>query len=366
MLTVNIAGVAHAYDITDNRPQKAASSEEISKTLSVEASKAADAPTLVFIHGWLLSRTYWQPLVEALSTDYRCLTYDLRGFGESTNKTTNQGAPSDGQSGNQSKELAKELSREIKIPADRALTETCGNKTEAYKASAYSLAAYAQDLRALLDQLGINKAWVLGHSLGGSVALWAAYLIQEQITGVVCINAGGGIYVPKEFEKFRAAGQQMVKFRPSWLQNMPLLPRLFTRAMVRQPLALAWGKQRLLDFIRADRQAAEGALLETTTEAEVHLLPQVLGQITQPVHFITATEDTIMPPRYVRYLASFHPHFREAEKEAEEKTEEKTKKEPGKEAEKGNASVSEIPNCGHMAMVEQSAAVAKIIRKVIG
>ncbi|MEL6938033.1 MAG: alpha/beta hydrolase [Cyanobacteria bacterium J06598_1] len=320
MLKVNITGVSHAYEITDNRTTNQTETPVLS---------GDGAPTLVFVHGWLLSQAYWQPLVEILSTRYRCLTYDLRGFGDSDVAVGDRAM----------------TRRQVQIPMGRTLLETDLATAGPYQASSYSLAAYAQDLATLLSELKIDRAWVLGHSLGGSVALWAAYLFPEQIKGVICINAGGGIYIPKEFEKFRSAGRQMVKFRPDWLTKVPLLPRLFSYLMVKQPLEIKWGQQRIKDFIRAERQAAEGSLLETTSEQEVHLLPQVMGQITQPVHFITATEDTIMPPRYVRYLASFHPHF--------------------KESGEAHESVSEIANCGHMAMIEQTESVAAVILNVM-
>ena len=82
-------------------------------------------------------------------------------------------------------------------------------------------------------------------------------------------------------------------------------------------------------------------MLESTTGEEVHQLPKLVGQLTQRVHFITATQDTVMLPRYVNYLASFHPQFVAGEM------------------------VSEIPDCGHMAMVEQPKAVADIISRVL-
>ncbi len=303
MPIVDILGSPHAYDL--------ASPAMLPSAAPIDQSKE----TLVFLHGWLLSRAYWQPLVAQLSNHYRCLTYDMRGFGDSV-----QGPNS----------LDMQAQRSIQLPTGSSLTP-----------SLYSLAAYAQDLGELLDKLGLDRVWLMGHSLGGSVALWAAYLLPERVKGVICLNAGGGIYIPKEFEKFRAAGQQMVKFRPPWLAEMPLLPRVFCRAMVHKTLALEWGQQRIKDFVRADRAAAEGALLESTTCEEVHQLPQIMGELKQPVHFITASEDTIMPPRYVRYLASFHRHFREDEM------------------------VSEIPECGHMAMVEQPQAVSEIVRSVL-
>ena len=284
MATISIPRDACAYDLTT-------------------AGAGVDAcETLVFLHGWLLSRSYWTPLVERLSDDYCCLTYDLRGFGESVED-------GDGE--------AKDSSF-----------------------SRYSLRAYAEDLEALLDRLGLEDVWLLGHSLGGSIALWAAYLFPERIKGVVCVNAGGGIYIDKAFETFRSAGQQMVKFRPGWLARLPLLPRVFSRMMVKRPLGAQWGRQRLRDFVRAEKVAAEGALLESTTEEEVHQLPVLMGELKVPVHFIAASEDTVMPPRYVRYLASFHPQFVEGE------------------------TVTELADCGHMAMVEQPEAVADVVRFV--
>ena len=308
MTTANILGVPHVYDLTTPS----------GRSVTVEDE------SLVFIHGWLLSRAYWQPLVSRLSNRYCCLTYDLRGFGDS----------------------AQGLEARVRkyIDADDKGAPMGGERAGSVP-SAYSLAAYAEDLCALLDHMELDQVWLLGHSLGGSIALWAAYLRPDRIKGVICINAGGGIYIPREFEKFRAAGQQMMTFRPVWLAELPLLPRLFSRLMVRQPLALDWGRQRIQDFVRADRQAAEGALLESTTAEEVHLLPHIMHQLAQPVHFITASQDQVMPPRYVRYLASFHRDFQTGVQ--------------------GRPMVSELSECGHMAMVEQPDEVAVVVESVL-
>jgi 2-succinyl-6-hydroxy-2,4-cyclohexadiene-1-carboxylate synthase len=322
MPIADIGGAPHAYQLSE-------------PLVSGQAENSSDE-TLVFIHGWLLSQAYWQPLVAQLSACYRCLTYDMRGFGDS-------------RLGSTFSEISEisEKPRQIQLPLGCDWypgkdSDRCSDRlSERYTASAYSLAAYAQDLGELLDYLGLDQVWLVGHSLGGSVALWAAYLLPDRVKGVICMNAGGGIYIPKEFEKFRAAGRQMVKFRPLWLTHVPLLPQIFSRAMVHQRLDIRWGKQRIRDFVRADRAAAEGALLESTTCEEVHQLPQLVGQLTQPVYFITASQDEIMPPRYVRYLASFHPRFEQAK------------------------TVLEIADCGHMAMVEQPQAVVDAIKLIL-
>ena len=260
-------------------------------------------PVLVFVHGWLLSRHYWQPVVQILQSKYQCLLYDARGFGDSATTAANNNSS---------------------------------------KSRSYSLNAYAQDLECLLKNLEIKQAWLVGHSLGGSVALWTAHLCPEIVKGIICLNAGGGIYLKEEFERFRNAGKQLVKFRPYWLRYVPFLSLLFSRMIVARPLELKWGRQRIIDFVQADRQAALGALLESTTETEVHLLPQLVSRLQQPVYFIAGEKDRVMELKYVHHLASFHRLFASPE-----------------------SNVFEIPNCGHLGMIESPEEVTSIIRKIL-
>jgi len=279
MPSIDLSGVIHAYDF-----------------LPAQSSKKT--PTLVLIHGWLLSRQYWQPLIDQLSPQYSCLCYDLRGFGDSE-------------------------------------TNAANNPT-------YSLLSYAHDLKILLETLDIEQAWLVGHSLGGSIALWGAQCCSERVAGVICLNAGGGVYLKEEFDRFRKAGQQLIKYRPQWLPYVPLIDLLFTRAMTARPLPRRWGRQRVIDFVKANGEAAVGSLLESTTEAEVHRLPKLVSELKQPVYFIAGEKDTIMEPKYVGHLASFHHLFQC----------------------RGD-NLIEIPDCGHMSMVEQPDWVALLLRKIL-
>jgi 2-succinyl-6-hydroxy-2,4-cyclohexadiene-1-carboxylate synthase len=276
MPTIDLSGVPHRYELF---------------------SPAPDRTALVFIHGWLLSHHYWQPLIEILSPHYPCLVYDLRGFGDSPDI-----APS----------------------------------------SSYTLQAYADDLSLLLERLQIENAWLVGHSLGGSIALWGARGCPERVKGVICMNSGGGIYLKEEFERFREAGKQFLDRRPSWLPYVPFIDLLFSRMMVKQPLAQRWGKQRVMDFVRADRTAALGSLLESTTEEEVHLLPQIVSRLSQPVYFLAGKNDSIMELKYVSHLASFHYLFEE-----------------------GRQNIIELADCGHFAMLEQTDLVAEAIAAIL-
>lgn len=300
MASIEILGVPHAYQLT---------------------APTSYSHTLVFVHGWLNSREYWQPVISHLSVDFQCLSYDLRGFGQS-----------------QVAAKTNYIREQTSVNLNSTYNDTFANPFD----SLYTPAAYAQDLVALLQQLNITSAWLIGHSLGGTIALWAAAQIPECIKGIICINSGGGIYLKEAFEQFRKAGQKFLQVRPRWLSQVPLIDLLFTRTSVARPLERYWARQRVIDFLVADPEAALGSLLDSTTEEEINRLPQLVSQLKQPVYFVAGADDKVMEPKYVRHLASFHQLFQYC-----------------------GDNVIEIPDCGHLAMLEQPDAVATHIRSIV-
>jgi pimeloyl-ACP methyl ester carboxylesterase len=106
--------------------------------------RTGSGPVVVLIHGILGSRQSWAQLVALLRRDFTVVAPDLLGHGNS-----------------------------MKRRGD------------------YSLGAHAGRLRDLLDALGVRSATVVGHSLGGGVAMQFAWLFPERCERLVLISSGG-------------------------------------------------------------------------------------------------------------------------------------------------------------------------------
>jgi pimeloyl-ACP methyl ester carboxylesterase len=92
---------------------------------------------LLFIHGWPHNRTLWAGQMSGLPTQARCLAPDLRGFGDTS----------------------------VRGP--------------------YTIEQYADDLVALLDALGIERAVVCGLSMGGYIALAMLRRHRTRVRGLI-------------------------------------------------------------------------------------------------------------------------------------------------------------------------------------
>jgi pimeloyl-ACP methyl ester carboxylesterase len=101
-------------------------------------------PALLLIHGIGDSSDTWQPVLDELGRHHTIVAPDLLGHGRSE-----------------------------KPRAD------------------YSIAAYANGMRDLLSVLEIDRATIIGHSLGGGVAAQFAYQFPERCERLVLVDSGG-------------------------------------------------------------------------------------------------------------------------------------------------------------------------------
>lgn len=212
-------------------------------TGSPAAASPPGTPLLVALHGWLLAGRLWEPLQRQLVPRWELWAPDLPGFG-----TT---------------------------PRPRGLQA--------------SLASYGRWLAFRIRQEAEGRPVVLiGHSLGGSVALHAVPLLQGQVRGLVQIAAGGGVYQPRAFARVRRGGASFLRWRPQWLAGLP-------------------GMEPYRSPLMADVRAARGLLACSTNRGAVRQLPLITAALPVPSLWIAGSRDRVMGPRYVRHLAGYSP-----------------------------------------------------------
>ena len=107
--------------------------------------RRGSGPTLVLVHASVLDHSMWDAQVDALADEYDVVTYDLRGHG----------------------------------------------RTGGSDRGRYTMATYAEDLRALLDALNVERAVLCGHSMGGNVVQSFAARYPDRVAGLVLAETWG-------------------------------------------------------------------------------------------------------------------------------------------------------------------------------
>ncbi|MBA2725280.1 MAG: alpha/beta fold hydrolase, partial [Actinobacteria bacterium] len=80
-----------------------------------------------------------------------------------------------------------EIAKECEVIAPDLL----GHGRSAKPRGDYSLGAYASGLRDLLEVLEVDKVSIVGHSMGGGVAMQFAYQFPERCSRLVLVSSGG-------------------------------------------------------------------------------------------------------------------------------------------------------------------------------
>jgi len=104
---------------------------------------------IVLVHCWACDRTFWREQVDALARKYRVVTLDLGGHGASG--------------------------------ADR---------------SAWTVAGLGGDVQAVVLALRLDRVVLVGHSMGGPVALDAARRMPGRVAGIVVVDSLHDVETP--------------------------------------------------------------------------------------------------------------------------------------------------------------------------
>lgn len=166
-------------------------------------------PAIVFVHGAILDHTQWTPQVEALSSEYTTIAYDVRGHGRT------------GDSARES----------------------------------YSIDRFADDLAALITALDLDHPVLCGLSTGGCIAQAYAATHPDRLAGLVLADT----FTPELFG------------RCEWLQRSAMLratvPLVRLVGYERVETAMVWLHERIQKGASGDYDNIEQLRAESPTMA---------------------------------------------------------------------------------------------------
>lgn len=210
-------------------------------------------PAIFLIHGIGARRTGWTEMVEHLKDDFTCITYDLRGHGDSP------------------------------LPKER-----------------FGLDSLVDDLEALRARLGIEKAHFAGHSLGGMIGPAYAHRYPDRVI-TLGLYSTAAFRTEDDSAKVKAVVAAMRERGIGQVLDT-LTDRWFTDEFAAsRPDVIEWRKQQVMDT------DSEVFLNVFDIYAETEMSPW-LHEITAPSLVLTAENDGGCNPRLNRQIAEALPN----------------------------------------------------------
>lgn len=254
----------------------------MANTVTLHYSEEGQGVPVVLLHGYPLSSAIWHEQ-QKLSSHYHVITPDLRGHGQSP------------------------------VPT-----------------GVYEMELEARDVLALLDSLSIDKAVIMGHSMGGYVALATWKIAPERFLGLGLINTQAGAD-SEEARQNRYKTADRVSEEGSKVVAEAMLPKMFAPTLP--------GDDSLIEQVRT-------LILATKPDGIIGTLKGMavrpdstatLPNITVPVLILTGDKDQLIPPQRSEAMAGAIP----------------------------TATLATVENAGHLPMLEQPQATTMAIRNYL-
>jgi 3-oxoadipate enol-lactonase len=211
--------------------------------IDLKYEEYGNGKAVVLLHGFCGSSQYWHKTAPILSEHYRIIVPDLRGHGESS------------------------------IPE-----------------GTYTMETMADDIAGLLDTLQIEKAVLLGHSLGGYVTSAFVELHPDKLLGCGLIHSTA-LPDTEAAKQKRLQGIEQIRKEGIEPYVKNLIPNLFTKA-------------ELIDMAGDVEQIIQIGL-QTKPEGAIHTLEGMMQRSDRsgivsdsnlPILLVAGAEDTVMPP----------------------------------------------------------------------
>lgn len=205
---------------------------------------------IVFIHGFPFDHTLWNDVIDALKDEYYCISYDIRGFGNSELNT--------GQ---------------------------------------YTMESYTEDLENIISELKLEKPIVFGFSMGGYIALRANEKMKGDYKALILANTTTSSDNDEAKLKRAAA---ISDIDANGIE--PFVDKFFSVAFSedfskKEPQKLKEIKSKIMNF---NPIGIKGGLLAMVSRTDTS---QSLTEIDIPVLLISGEKDKIITPNIMGDMA---------------------------------------------------------------
>ena len=209
---------------------------------------------VLLLHGWLGSWRLWRNTIEVLGKEFKTYALDFFGFGESTDHAAN-----------------------------------------------FSVDNFVESVSQFMDRLGIVKAPLIGHSMGGTVSLATSIRYPEKVVKTAVI--GSPIQGKSLNFLLHLSGYKGIA---SIIWTTPVLLRLFLRGYA---YYISNEGRQLSEMMSEDLStiSADSFFQSIGTLRETDLRHQI-GDLSMPIMGIYGKKDRIVNPKQSQVLKEFAPH----------------------------------------------------------
>lgn len=229
--------------------------KKVINNLSAFTSEGKGLKPIIFIHGFPFDHNMWEAQIEELSKDYFCVSYDIRGLGESP--------PGDGQ---------------------------------------FTIESFVDDLEIIVDEMKLDKPVLCGLSMGGYISLRAMERMQNKFSALILCDTKSTAD-DNEGKLKRAAAIKLINTGNFYDFIESFILNCFGEKFIKENNA---EYRKIVDRSKRNNPAGvKGCLLAMAGRTDT---TETLAKIKIPTLVICGSEDKLSPPEVMEFMAEKIPN----------------------------------------------------------